>query len=69
MLKARETVNGGAYSVKLVKKLVRNKLRCFRGIGRLERGGSEVIEGKDVRGHHGNEEDEVETHREAHFLA
>lgn len=48
-LEAREVVNGGAYGLKLVKKVVRNR-RSNRGLG-LEIG-REVIQRKNVGSYH-----------------
>lgn len=53
---AREVVDGGAYGLELVKKVVRDWAfeRCGL-FGALD-GGGEVVERENVGGHHGHQE-------------
>lgn len=64
---AREVVDGGAYGLELVKKVVRHWAfeRCGL-FGALD-GGGEVVERENVGGHHGHQEKQVQTHSETHF--
>lgn len=59
-------VDGGAYGTELAEEVVRDGAVSVAGrCGGLEVGG-EVVEGEDVRGDHGHEEEEVQAHGETH---
>ncbi|PON41728.1 hypothetical protein PanWU01x14_286980, partial [Parasponia andersonii] len=67
VLVAREVVDGGAYGLELVNKVVRDVVRS-RGFGVLLLNvGREVVERENVGSHHSHQEEEVQTHCETHF--
>lgn len=50
---AREVVDGGAYGLELVYKVIRDLLLGWGLCLGLVGGGGEVVKGKDIGGHHG----------------